>query len=125
MLAPWLQNVYPWLYGLFLFIWGLAAAGDSPQFSTLVANRAPVAARGSVITLVVSIGFLLTVLSIQTMAWLVAQRGASAWLFYLLLPGPVLGIWANRSERDARNPTSSGDLPDGGTTGVSTLNTPS
>ena len=96
-LVPWLLPVSPVLYGLFLFIWGLTVAGDSPQFSTLVANGAPLATKGSVITLVVSLGFLITVVSIQTMAWLVAQVGLSVWLFYLLLPGPILGVWASRN----------------------------
>lgn len=96
-LVPWLQNLPPALYGLFLFVWGLSAAGDSPQFSTVVANKAPLANKGSVITLVVSIGFLLTVVSIQTMAWLVNHVGPSVWLFYILLPGPILGVWAARN----------------------------
>ncbi|MBO0939099.1 MFS transporter [Fibrella sp. HMF5335] len=97
-LVPWLLSLPPLLFGLFLFIWGLTAAGDSPQFSTLVANGAPVATKGSVITLVVSIGFLITVLSIQTMAWLTAHYSPSVWLFYLLLPGPMLGVWAGRKD---------------------------
>ncbi|CCH02111.1 hypothetical protein FAES_4111 [Fibrella aestuarina BUZ 2] len=94
LLVPFLLDLPPLSFALFLFIWGLAAAGDSPQFSTLVASLTPLDQRGSLITLVVSIGFLLTVLSIQLMAWLVAQVGPSVWLFWLLLPGPLLGTWA-------------------------------
>jgi MFS family permease len=75
----------------FLLLWGAAAAGDSPQFSTLIAANAPIEKRGSILTLATSLGFLLTVLSIQLMAWLVQQFGFSALLFYALLPGPLLG----------------------------------
>jgi MFS family permease len=78
----------------FLLLWGAAAAGDSPQFSTLIAANAPIEKRGSILTLATSLGFLLTVLSIQLMAWLVQQFGFSSLLFYVLLPGPLLGVWA-------------------------------
>jgi hypothetical protein len=93
-LLPLLTAMPAVFFGVFLLIWGAVAAGDSPQFSTLVASHAPLASRGSTLTLVTSLGFLITVVSIQTMAWLIAQYGASMWLFWLLLPGPILGVWA-------------------------------
>lgn len=93
-LVPLLTPIPPAFFGGFLLLWGAAAAGDSPQFSTLVASHAPLASRGSTLTLVTSLGFLITVVSIQTMAWLVAHYGASTWLFWLLLPGPVVGVIA-------------------------------
>ncbi|SFC29162.1 Predicted arabinose efflux permease, MFS family [Spirosoma endophyticum] len=95
-LTPLMLSGPPFLFGLFLLVWGATAAGDSPQFSTLVASRATIDNRGSILTLVTCFGFLLTVLSIQLMAWLVAQVGISGWLFYLLLPGPLLGLWSMR-----------------------------
>ncbi|WP_288423326.1 MFS transporter [uncultured Spirosoma sp.] len=94
LLLPLLIGLPPLWFALFLAIWGAAASGDSPQFSTLVASYAPAESRGSTLTLVTSIGFLITVISIQTMAGLVAQFGASVWLFWLLLPGPLLGVLA-------------------------------
>lgn len=94
LLLPWLLTAPPWLFGLFLLLWGMAAAGDSPQFSTLVASQAGLENRGSILTLVTCFGFLLTVFSIQLMAWLVAHLGTSGYLFYILLPGPVLGLLA-------------------------------
>lgn len=96
LLMPLLLTAPPWLFGLFLLIWGAAAAGDSPQFSILVASHATLDNRGSILTLVTCFGFLLTVLSIQFMAWLVATVGLSGWLFYVLLPGPILGLLAMR-----------------------------
>lgn len=97
VLTPLLLAAPPAVFGLFLLVWGVAAAGDSPQFSTLVASHTALANRGSILTLVTCVGFLLTVLSIQLMAWLIAQTGVSGWLFYGLLPGPALGLLATRS----------------------------
>jgi MFS family permease len=96
LLIPFALQLPPLLFGLFLLIWGAAAAGDSPQFSTLVANRASLDDRGSILTLVTCIGFLITVVSIQFMAGLISYFGISGWLFYILLPGPFLGILAMR-----------------------------
>ncbi|MFD2935003.1 MFS transporter [Spirosoma flavum] len=99
MLTPVMLAAPPFLFGLFLLVWGASAAGDSPQFSTLVASHTAVDNRGSILTLVTCFGFLLTVLSIQLMAWLVAHVGVSGWLFYSLLPGPILGLWAMSRNR--------------------------
>lgn len=96
LLLPFLVTAPPWLFAMFLLVWGIAAAGDSPQFSTLVANHATLDNRGSILTLVTCFGFLLTVVSIQFMAWLVATVGLTGWLFYVLLPGPILGLLAMR-----------------------------
>ncbi|QJW89312.1 MFS transporter [Spirosoma taeanense] len=97
-LTPLLLAAPPFLFGLFLLVWGVSVAGDSPQFSTLVASNTAVENRGSILTLVTCFGFLLTVLSIQLMAWLLGQFGVTGWLFYSLLPGPILGLWAMRKQ---------------------------
>ncbi|WP_338874658.1 MFS transporter [Spirosoma sp. SC4-14] len=94
VLTPLLIAATPFLFGFFLLIWGASAAGDSPQFSTVVASRATTENRGSILTLVTCFGFLLTVLSIQFIAWLVTTTGTTEWLFYALLPGPIAGLWA-------------------------------
>ncbi|WP_080059499.1 MFS transporter [Spirosoma aerolatum] len=99
LLLPFLLKAPVAIFGLFLFVWGSSAAGDSPQFSTLVASHAAVENRGSILTLVTCLGFLITVISIQLMAWLVTQIGLSGWLFYSLLPGPILGVLAVRREQ--------------------------
>ncbi|GAB3941647.1 MFS transporter [Spirosoma harenae] len=97
LLTPLALSAPPVLFGIFLLIWGVSVAGDSPQFSTLVASRTEIDNRGSLLTLVTCFGFLITVLSIQLMAWLVLQMGISGWLFYILIPGPVLGLLAMRN----------------------------
>jgi len=94
VLTPFMLTAPPLLFGVFLLIWGATAAGDSPQFSSLIASGTVLEKRGSTLTLVTCLGFLLTVLSIQLMAWLVSRFGVSGWLFYGLLPGPVFGLWA-------------------------------
>ncbi|UFH53739.1 nitrate/nitrite transporter [Spirosoma sp. KNUC1025] len=96
MLIPLLIDAPPILFGLFLLVWGAAAAGDSPQFSTLVASRTAVNNRGSILTFVTCFGFFLTVVSIQLMNGLVLYLGISGWLFYVLIPGPVLGLLGMR-----------------------------
>ncbi len=86
----------PVVFLTFLLVWGAAAAGDSPQFSTLVSAHAPSEVRGSILTLVTCLGFSITIASIQLMAWLLEGPARSAYSFWALLPGPVLGLWAMR-----------------------------
>lgn len=78
---------------VFLIIYGMSVAGDSPQLTTLVSVHVPPDIRGSVLTLVTCLGFAITIISIQALSWLLNQTHQSIWAFYLLLPGPVLGIW--------------------------------
>ena len=79
----------------FLLFWGVAVAGDSPQFSALNAANAPPGLVGSALTIVNCIGFSITIPSIELLNWAAAKIGAQ-WLFLLLVPGPVLGLAALR-----------------------------
>ena len=45
----------------FLLFWGIVVAGDSPQFSALTAKTAPPQLVGTALTIVVAIGFAITV----------------------------------------------------------------
>lgn len=81
------------LFVLYLTIYGITIAGDSPQLTTIISANAPDDLRGSLLTLATSLGFSITIVSIQTMAWLLPQTGQSPWAFWLLVPGPVLGLW--------------------------------
>lgn len=82
--------------GLFLaalLIWGLAVVADSPLLSTLVANNAESEIKGTALTIVNSIGFAITILSIQLINTI--QIDWSPHLIYLwLAPGPVFGLIA-------------------------------
>jgi MFS family permease len=84
--APW-----PW-FAAWLLLWGITVAGDSPQFSALTASNAPPGAVGSVLTLVNSIGFAISIVSIEAFVRL-AQRVELASLLPWLAIGPMLGLW--------------------------------
>jgi len=93
--APWMLAAPTPLFALWLLLWGFSVSGDSPQFSALTAANAPRAAVGSVLTLTNSIGFAISVLSIELFL-----RLAQHWPLGSLLPwlalGPALGLWALR-----------------------------
>ena len=95
VLAPWLLQAGDALFALWLLLWGITVAGDSPQFSALTAQNAPPLAVGSVLTLVNSIGFGISVLSIQLFVTLAERHDLAALLPWLGL-GPLLGVWALR-----------------------------
>lgn len=77
---------------IFLLIWGITVVGDSPQFSALNAANAPPEYVGSALTIVNSIGFLITVVSIQLVNSMLPEIDPE-YIFWLLIPGPVLGFW--------------------------------
>ena len=83
-------------------LWGNTVIGDSPQFSALNAENAPREYVGSALTIVNSIGFLITIFSIQLASALFAQLGHQT-IFLLLVPGPIIGLWMLRPLL-ARNP---------------------
>jgi MFS family permease len=87
LLAPFMFNTGP--------VPLLTVVGDSPQFSALNADNAPREYVGSALTIVNSIGFLITVFSIQLASSLLPLVGAQ-YLFWLLFPGPLLGLLAMR-----------------------------
>ena len=75
-----------------LLLWGILVIADSPQFSTLIAQSVPAEYRGTALTLVNSIGFGLTILSIQFSQYLSNFFSPREFLGWLII-GPILGIW--------------------------------
>ena len=92
-IAPWALEAPTVLFAAWLVVWGISISGDSPQFSALTASNSPPALVGSVLTLTNSIGFAISIVSIQLFVWL-AQEFALASLIPWLGIGPVLGVWA-------------------------------
>jgi DHA1 family inner membrane transport protein len=90
--APLLLQAPLPLFMAWLLLWGITVAGDSPQFSTLTAQYAPPGMVGSVLTFANSIGFAITVASIELFV-----RGTRAFALADLLPwlalGPAFGLW--------------------------------
>ncbi len=81
-----------WLY-LLVMVWGFSVVADSAQFSALVSERAPVDAIGTALTLQTSLGFLLTMVTIDLLPRLAIGVGwkYAAWLLAL---GPLGGLIA-------------------------------
>lgn len=94
---PLIFECGPGLFLVALALWGAAMAGDSPQLSTLNAQEAPADLVGTGLTLATSVGFALTVLSIEVTSVLHHAGVPVAWLFVPLAAGPLLGLrglWA-------------------------------
>jgi predicted MFS family arabinose efflux permease len=89
--APLMFNTTPLVFICFLLFWGFVVVGDSPQYSALIARSVPAEYIGTGLTISVSIGFAITILSL----WFVNQFDSLLPLPYLLLllsPGPVIGL---------------------------------
>ena len=93
--APLMLQAPTPLFGAWLLLWGITVSGDSPQFSALTAGNAPPALVGSVLTLANSIGFAISIVSIQLFVT-VAEHWPLAKVLPWLALGPLLGVMALR-----------------------------
>lgn len=89
-----------WLLVLIAWVWGFFVVADSAQFSAMVTEVSPSHAVGTALTLQTSLGFLLTMATIQAVPVLVEAVGWR-WAFPLLALGPAAGIVAIRQFRRA------------------------
>lgn len=81
----------------FLLFWGMVVIADSPMFSTLVAQNAEAEIKGTALTIVNSIGFAITILSIQllnSMQFVMDMKS----IYLLLSIGPILGLIALKNK---------------------------
>jgi MFS family permease len=76
-----------------VLVWGFFVVSDSAQFSALVVEHAPPDAAGTALTLQTSLGFLLSMATIQIVPRIADVHGWS-WAFAVLTAGPALGIVA-------------------------------
>jgi MFS family permease len=83
-----------WFFMLAI-VWGFAVVADSAQFSALVSEYSPREHVGTALTLQTCLGFLLTIVTIEALPRVAGVVGWR-WASLLLVPGPLLGIWAMR-----------------------------
>ena len=82
-----------WLVVALGLIWGLTVVADSAQFSTMVTELADQAYVGTALTLQLSVGFTLTIVTIWLIPVIEVAHGWG-WAFAMLALGPALGIIA-------------------------------
>ena len=82
----------------FLMFWGMVVIADSPLFSTLVAQNTEAETKGTALTIVNSIGFAITIISIQSLNFLIVVINPG-YIYLILAIGPLLGLLAMYSKR--------------------------
>jgi MFS family permease len=82
-----------WIVVPVALVWGFFVIADSAQFSVLVTESVPPHAVGTALTVQTSLGFLLTMVTIQLIPHL-AQLLGWRWAFAVLALGPAAGIWS-------------------------------
>lgn len=97
LLSPLVFGLGPVFLLALLIIWGMAVIADSPLFSTLVAQAVAPTVKGTALTIVNSIGFLVTIFSIQLLNSLQFQMNP-AYIYLFLAIGPLLGLAAMRTK---------------------------
>lgn len=91
LLYPWLSGAPPLVLVAFLGLWSALAVVDSAHFSALSARACPGHLLGTGLTLQNAIGYGISVISLVVLMPLWPLLGE--WLAWLLLPGPVIGLW--------------------------------
>ncbi|WP_036551673.1 MFS transporter [Neptunomonas japonica] len=79
---------------ILLLVWGATVIADSAQYSALAAATCPKEYLGSALSLMNSIGFLMTIFSISLTTMLYSYIGN--YVAWLMLPGPLVGLWSMR-----------------------------
>ena len=90
LLSPMSLSLPVWMFAIFLLVWGVSVSADSPQFSTMVAYYTADELKGTALTIVNSIGFSITILSLYLLNEM-AQQLPVKWLFVFLSAGPIFG----------------------------------
>ena len=88
----------PFVFLGFLLIWGMVVIADSPLFSSLVAMTALPEQKGTALTIVTSLGFLITIGSIQLLNQLI-QIMDPRYIYLILGLGPLFGLISGRSRK--------------------------
>jgi MFS family permease len=95
LISPVMFSSSTFIFLAFLVFWGIVVAGDSPQFSAIVALSAPKELVGSALTFVNSIGFAITIFSL----WFVYQLFDvidTSYILMILAVGSIAGLISMR-----------------------------
>lgn len=96
VVSPWAFALPNSIFLVFMLIWGISVVADSPQFSTLISQNTLPETRASALTIVNSIGFGITILSILFTQYLL-KEWHSPWVYLPLAIGPIAGLTAMRN----------------------------
>ena len=99
LLIVWSFSMPLLLFFLIMLFWGIFVIPDSPQLSTLVARSSPASQVASGLTIVNSVGFALTIVSIQLVSYLWNLTG-SPLVFLVMLIGPLIGLFFTKRYAD-------------------------
>ena len=91
LIFPFILSSANVIFLSYLLIWGVTVAGDSPQFSSLNAKTAPPDAVASAVTLVICLGFSLTIISMYVFKLLLSNLGLEI-AVSLIAIGPLCGL---------------------------------
>jgi MFS family permease len=91
VLSPFLFSASPGIFIGFLVFWGIVVVGDSPQYSAISARTAPKELVGTGLTIMNSVGFAITIVSIQFVNYLAIHINNNFLLITLAI-GPLLGL---------------------------------
>ncbi len=91
LISPFLPMTNGWFYLAMIMVWGIFVVSDSAQFSAISSQACPPEYVGTALTIQNSIGFAITVVSIEWTfrAWL----SIGPYVGWLLAPGPLLGLY--------------------------------
>ena len=86
------------LFIAFLIFWGMMVIADSPLFSSLIAQNVAPELRGTGLTIVNSIGFLITIISIQLLSFLIEVINPTL-IYTFLAIGPIMSLLSTYIKR--------------------------
>lgn len=95
IIAPIMFQTSVTIFLIFMIFWGIVVVGDSPQYSAVIALSAPKDLVGSGLTLVNSIGFAITIVSLWFIYQFLDKIPISIALMILSL-GPIVGLISMR-----------------------------
>jgi len=88
-----------WAFVPIALLWGLTVVADSAQFSAAVTELADQHLVGSALAFQMGVGFAITICMIWVLPVLADLLGSWRWGFLVLVPGPIVGVYAMISLR--------------------------